>query len=42
MFYVQAIYDNINRKYQHLSPFGSSWPQELPVDHMEWLQVIAN
>ena len=33
-FDVQAISDNMNLKYQHLNPFGTSWPWELPVDHM--------
>ena len=37
MFVIQAICDNINLKYQHLNPFGLSWTQELPANHMEWL-----
>ena len=33
MFDVQAIPDNMKLKYQHLNPFGTCWPQELPVEH---------
>ena len=33
MFDVQAIPDNMNLKYQHLNPFGTCWPRELPVVH---------
>ena len=33
-FDVQAIYDNIKLKYECLNSFGTSWLQELPVDHM--------
>ena len=42
MFDIQAIPDNMNLKYQYLNPFGTSWPQELPVDHTEWLQTTQN
>ena len=35
-FVVQAICDNINLKYQHLNPLGTSWTQELPLVYIEW------
>ena len=32
-FGIQAILDTINQLSWHLITFGTSWPQELPVDH---------
>ena len=34
MFGIQAIPDTVETKYQYLNPFGTYWPQELPVEHM--------
>ena len=37
MFGIQAIPDTMNQLSWHLITFGTCWPQELPVEHIEAL-----
>ena len=39
---IQAIPDTCNTKCQYLNPFGTCWPQELPMEHMVVLQSNNN
>ena len=34
-----AIYDNMNQLNCHLSTFATFWPQELPVNQMQWHKI---
>ena len=39
MFGLQAIYDNMNQLNCHLNTFGTCWPQEIPVNHIELVKI---